>query len=197
MPPTAYVVLVFRGAGSVWTHLVAGVTSLPGHSERFSHVDVLVYGGGGEPYSFCSYMQQPLQRLRPDECMYRKGCDHALALAVSGAEARAARSLLQEMYLKGVGYNYTDLPLCLLPTALKCSLHDVEDARSLTRVFCSQLAVLTLRESGSGAAVEAVRALNSRCTAPNELYEALCSSFQSVKVEALMMGLVQEGAAPP
>ena len=195
MSITPCIICILKGAQQrgVWSHIV----SYAGSTERtdmFSHVDVVVHHvADGEKMlcAYSSYMHELLTLTRLDGNMYDDRLDVALAIPVSIEEAKVAREFLDGLVRDHTTYNLTDLALCMMPEAVQRLVPDVPDDAPIKSVFCSQLAVLTIRRCLSVSAAEVrkqCRAVNSRCTTPNALYDILSPLCPRVRVQALCTG---------
>lgn len=194
--PTCALVFTFRAPDSAWSNFVAKITSWH-KGERFCHTDVGVYNpsdGDNVMHAYSSYAKQLLTRTRLDQNGYT-GADVALAYSVTADEARTARAYLDAMVERETAYNYEDLPLCILPRRATSMLADT-DANDVDKVFCSQLAILTLRKSllsteQNADLHKALDCVNSRCTSPNALFVLLQPHCHRLKLPQYCMGKLQ------
>lgn len=188
-------VFVFRPGKTTWNSFVAKVTK-SGKCKLFSHVDIIVHNkehGENTLLAYSSFMHNPLLKTRIDENCYDKTSDVALAFDVSSDETQYAREFLDTLVNRNTQYNYTDISLCVLPKTLQSLYKDVTMDQTITKVFCSQLAVLTLRAAlRKHQNIYTSTKINSRCTSPNALFELIEPSCKRVKVELLCVGQLEE-----
>lgn len=129
---------------------------------------------------------------------------HALlAYRVEELEYDRAREYISKLRVNNVRYNYSDLVLCAMPKSMAAIVPMSGDVPPHTiphTIFCSQAAVLMLREclGGSGCVVERVlQGVNSRFCRPQDLYTLLSEGGLFVRLrvfEYVHEGrMVQEG----
>lgn len=125
----------------------------------------------------------------------------ALRIHVSEEEREALCNYLNKLVDCAVPYNYSDLANCLLPnTIVKHFLSDVEseDPKRIRSLFCSQAAVLALRNclSTRHAVFRALWQVNSRSCVPNMLYDLLLPVTEELCCFPLQRGVIMSLHSP-
>lgn len=189
-----YLILILKHDHNFFSRAVTFATST---KYRFSHVDIVVHNpddGENILRAYSSFMNTLLTKTELARNHYHDDCDVALAVPVTAGEARTARDFLDKLVQNKTPYNTADIALCLLPVRAQQYVKDVAPDAPIRSVFCSQLAVLTLRRSLTKSArsvLQCCQAVNSRCTSPNALFGMLSPLCTRVRVQALCTGQVQ------
>lgn len=138
------------------------------------HVDLVL---GDSKIMFTSYM---FERFSMNRAVgYSPDTHETLAMAVSDSEYEAVEQLLLKLVERSVPYNYSDVFHLILPSMT--TVQDIESDKDIDCLFCSQAVTLVLRMAldGQNPLHAALCALNSRCTTPTMLYDALKSHCQT------------------
>ena len=208
----AAILFAFRHPDTTWANIVAKSTQMAlynkknnveNRSESFCHVDIIVHPSLSSTSSsteqwkslfvaYSSYMGEPLSKTALQNNLYDSTKDVVLCYTLDADEATAALSYLDRLVDQEIPYNYYDLPLCVLPASVGKLFPDI-DYHTPTRVFCSQLVVLTLKRCLSATEKnEAIHSLidktNSRIVSPNSLFQKLKPFCQRLHVGPFIMG---------
>jgi len=130
------------------------------------HVDVVF---GDSRLMFTSFMFEHFSMNRPDG--YKPTTHHCMAMQITQKEHDDSQALMLRFVGKRVPYNYADVFRFVMPGP--CNPVDLESEDQVETLFCSQAVTLMLKWGMPERAEFA--ALNSRCTTPTMLYEALKS----------------------
>ena len=120
----------------------------------------------------------------------------ALAIPTSEQEQDRITTYLYTLVENNVRYNYLDVAAMALPTLLRNTLFgdiESEDPTRIQSLFCSQAAVLVLRNclDESREVSKVLAKVNSRCVLPNTLYTILSQFAVRVTCESLREGKVE------
>lgn len=152
--------------------------------------------------SFTSYMGQNFSVSISTKYTYNNDTCVALKIPVTAEEYGRIVSYLYELCESKISYNYSDLLLTALPDSFQTVLLDdvvAENPRKIKSLFCSQAAVLALRQS---LAVEhpvrrELDKYNSRTMLPYHLYKLLQPFCQALDCNALALGHTLRMCNPP
>ena len=146
------------------------------YTHGFTHVDILPLsdGDGDNALTYTSYMGENFSISIAAKHRFTNQTEVALCLELADEEHEKLTSYLQDLCAANVPYNYTDLAMLVVPAAIRHKLlSDVpsEDPAHLQSVFCSQAAVLALRNAllPQRALFARLNELNSRETLPVDL----------------------------
>lgn len=152
--------------------------------------------------SFTSFMGRTFSLSISTKNTYSNDTCVALKIPVTVEEYGKLVSYLYVLCENKISYNYKDLLLTALPDTFQNVLLDDVDAqnpKTLKSLFCSQAAVLALRQSL--AEDHPVRLVldkyNSRTMLPYHLYRLLQPFCQALDCNALAHGLIQRRSNPP
>jgi hypothetical protein len=132
------------------------------------HVDIVL---GDSRVMFTSYM---FERFSMNTAVgYTPDTHETLAVRVSPEEYSKVEHLLLDFVQRGIPYNYSDVFHLILPSLT--TVQDVESSADVDTLFCSQAVTLALRLGldEQHPLRGPLRALNSRCTTPTMLYDAV------------------------
>jgi len=142
---TCYAVFVFTGVRNA-TDRIIDLLSVGGEV----HVDVGIFDtadtdNNGILYS--SYVGQPLQKTVAFENNYDALLDKVLVSNITKGQAVKALSMLNAFVDAHIKYNTRDLLYCVYPKFLTdVFVNDISSPENVHSVFCSQLAILVMRE---------------------------------------------------
>ena len=142
---TCYMVFVFTGVRTA-TDRIIDLFSVGGEV----HVDVGIFDtvdtdNNGILYS--SYVGKPLQKTVALENNYNASLDKVLVSNITKGQAVKALSVLNAFVDAHIEYNTRDLLYCVYPKFLTdVFVNDISSIENIHSVFCSQLAILVMRE---------------------------------------------------
>lgn len=161
------------------------------------HVDILPMDPAtpANTLSYTSYVGYPFTVSISDKTRYDNETCVALAIPLAEAEHEALVGYLCDLCGHNIPYNYVDVATMALPQSLQTSLKDdlsSEAPADITHLFCSQAAVLALRNALAERRplLELLRHVNSRCVTPYDLFHMLRPHAQPVCCLALGRGAV-------
>lgn len=122
----------------------------------------------------------------------KEGSYLLMLLPVTERQYERGREYVSELCRRETPYNYLDLTLCAMPSGMVSWVGpDIKPYPVPKKVFCSQAAVLMLRQAlhDNTEVYEALSSVNSRSCSPMELYNLLssgkrgCDQFKRVMIE--------------
>ena len=171
------------------------------------HVDMLVHEPTAQPvrFSYTSYMYEPFSATLMGTELTDNKHHVNLAIPINAEECMRIQSYL--MCLVGsAAYNYKDLVLALgmlgHGTFMNTMCQDVDgsDPSKIKQVYCSQAAVLMMRNclsaDSNASLLKVINGMNSRDVTPHKLFETVkpygkqCSG-ESLLTETLDFGTPQ------
>eukprot|EP00961_Rhodomonas_salina_P168218 2267694-Rhodomonas_salina.1 len=198
----SYMVLIFRTARTSMQKMVKFACSpLKKSKDVPIHVDIGMFiptcENGEENFTvYSAYMDENLQATNIHENNYDTTgkLDMFYAIELTTQEAEAVKNFLTNLVAKPTPYNYSDLALCAMPHFICRQFPDVS-INNIQSVFCSQLAILALRDAMLESAPCKFRQLiwgvNSRCISPAQLLPLLRPYMFRIKAGDYLKGQIQ------
>lgn len=142
---------------------------------------------------FSTFVREYYRGYVPMAWETRREGEHLLMLLpVTERQYDRAREYVSELCRRETPYNYLDLTLCAMPSKVASFVGpDTKPYPVPRKVFCSQAAVLMLRQAlhDNTDVYDALSSVNSRSCSPMELYNLLssgkrgCDQFKRVMIE--------------
>lgn len=145
--------------------------------------------------SFTSYMNETFSMSINTKQRYNNKKNVAIAIPYNKAEFDLLTSYLYDLCSQNIKYNLIDITLDALPATIRDAIVDdvaSEDPKDIKKIYCSQAAVLSLRNSlaQDRKLLSHLKETNSRTTVPLQLYYTLRNFGQIVDCEALHSGRI-------
>jgi hypothetical protein len=143
------------------------------------HVEVIIIDGNKPTMgivSFAAFVGGPLSMYLTPKYSLMDACIENIVLPISQSVATKLGDYYLDMHKCEIPYNYYDSRF-LMPFWSPYTSQETIDDTHHTRVFCSQMVVLGLREcmdvKDDGPLIEELKRLNSRLTSPHTLLRIL------------------------
>jgi len=189
----AYLVLIFRRARSNFQKIIRTLTG------NEVHVDVGVFLPKRTPPEgnfllYSAYINRTLQKTDAHCNYYESGEDTAYVLETNTVSAMRVDAFLNNLHTKQCKYNYADLIFCVMPHSIIDVIPDV-DTLHIQKVFCSQLAILSIRvmtqnDPSAANLAQTAANLNSRTVSPAALRVHLAPFLRKVDLLKYLTGAI-------
>ena len=188
---THYAVIVFRKPVCMTDRFLSVFAG------QLTHCDILPIdvSDAHNAMTFTSYVGETFSMSINTKRNYNNRKNVAIAIPYNKCEFDLLTTYLYDLCSHNIKYNLIDISLDALPITVRdmiCEDVESEDPKDIKKIYCSQAAVLSLRNSlaSDRRLLEKLKETNSRVTVPLQLYYILRNFGQIVDCDALHEGKV-------